>query len=111
MPASASGRKTFRATAWGRKGTPSALAQLTQTSFPEYFGEMLFILHCCTRTHAISAKAKARSNTEVCTPLPQRSGRSTTTEHGDPTTRTYWETSLPVVFQTSTILPRTVAWD
>src|SRR5215467_2845072 len=111
MLATASGKQIFRATGWARKGTLSVSAQLMPTSFPGYFGEMPFILHCCTRTHAISARAKAPLNTEVCTPLPQRSGPSTTTEHGGPTTRTYWETLLPAVFQTSTILPRTEAWD
>src|SRR5215469_7666930 len=111
MPATASGKKIFRAMARGRKGTLSVSAQLIPTSFPEYFGEMRFILHCCTRTHAISARARARSNTGFCTPLPQQSGLNTTMEHGGPTMRTYWETLLPVVFQTSTILPPTEAWD
>src|SRR5215470_4235463 len=103
MAATASGEKIFRATAWARKGTRSVLAQLMPTSFPEYFGEMRFTLHCCARIHAISAREKARSNTGFFTPLLQPFGLNTTVEHGDPTMRTYWETLLPAAFQTFTI--------
>src|SRR5215471_5355324 len=111
MPVTASGKKISRATAWARQDTPNVSGRLMPTSFREYSGEMLFILHCCTRIHVISARAKARSDTEVCTPLPRRSGPSTTTEHGGPTTPTYWETLRLVVFQTSTILPRIEVWN
>src|SRR5689334_21335472 len=111
MPGSASGKKIFPATAWVHKGTLSASARRTPTSFRGYFGGMRSTLHCCTRIHAISAREKAQSSVVLCTLLPQRSGVETTMEPGDPIIRTYWATLLPVVSQTSTILQQTEDWD